>query len=120
MPDIAWGQTLDHLLHILGANVLALPSAIDQEVDSNAHLMKGLIGGFGFLGGGPILKCDDGVAGTATAASIRNTGAIGMAVAFQRHGIAIVLAALNFFTLKIGKGVKASIGDEPDHDQTSG
>ena len=38
--------------------------------------------------------------GTATAASIWNTGAIGLAVAFDRYEIAIVLGLVNFATLR--------------------
>ena len=38
--------------------------------------------------------------GTATAASIWNTGAIGAAVAFDRFEIALVLGLVNFLTLK--------------------
>ena len=53
----------------------------------------------GFIGGGAIFKDKDRVAGTASAASIWNTGAIGLAVAFNRFEIAIVLSLLNFITL---------------------
>lgn len=38
--------------------------------------------------------------GTATAASIWNTGAIGVAVAYNRLEIALVLSAINFATLR--------------------
>jgi putative Mg2+ transporter-C (MgtC) family protein len=40
------------------------------------------------------------VRGTATAASVWNTGAIGAAVAFDRYEIAVVLAAINYATLR--------------------
>ena len=56
--------------------------------------------GIGFIGGGAILKSDGTVRGTATAASVWNTGAIGGAVAFERYEIAIVLAAVNFAALR--------------------
>jgi putative Mg2+ transporter-C (MgtC) family protein len=55
----------------------------------------------GFIGGGAILKNKGSVKGTATAASLWMTGAIGIAVAFHRYEIAIVLALLNFLTLRI-------------------
>ena len=42
--------------------------------------MQGIITGIGFIGGGAILKHEDGVSGTASAASIWNTGAIGLAL----------------------------------------
>jgi putative Mg2+ transporter-C (MgtC) family protein len=60
----------------------------------------------GFLGGGSILKSKGSVTGTATAASLWMTGAIGIAVAFHRYEIAIVMALLNFLTLRYVKQLK--------------
>jgi putative Mg2+ transporter-C (MgtC) family protein len=57
--------------------------------------------GIGFIGGGAILKHGASVRGTATAASVWNTGAIGAAVAFHRYEIAVVLAVINFLTLRL-------------------
>lgn len=71
-----------------------------------ARIMVGLITGMGFIGGGAILKGDEKVRGTATAASLWNTGAIGMAVAWQRYEIALVLSALNVGTLSLGRQAK--------------
>ena len=45
-----------------------------------ARVMEGLITGMGFIGGGAILRQQDSVKGTATAASLWVTGAIGAAV----------------------------------------
>ena len=56
-----------------------------------------------------ILKNQDKVAETASAASIWNTGAIGLAVAFDRYEIAILLAALNFLSLFIFGKVKKDL-----------
>ena len=58
------------------------------------------------------LKDQDKVAGTASAASIWNTGAIGLAVAFNRYEIAILLAALNFLSLFIFGKIKKEIVSE--------
>jgi putative Mg2+ transporter-C (MgtC) family protein len=55
----------------------------------------------GFIGGGAILKAEGNVHGTATAASIWNTGVVGAAVATDRYWIAVVLAALNLFALRV-------------------
>jgi putative Mg2+ transporter-C (MgtC) family protein len=56
------------------------------------------------------------VSGVSTAASIWNTGAIGMAVAFDRYEIALLLSALNVFTLFVfgsfKKTVKSNNGDD--------
>jgi putative Mg2+ transporter-C (MgtC) family protein len=68
--------------------------------EGQARVLEGLITGIGFIGGGAILKSEGAVRGTATAASIWNTGAIGAAVAFDRYEIAILLAVVNFATLR--------------------
>ncbi|MEQ8234355.1 MAG: MgtC/SapB family protein [Gammaproteobacteria bacterium] len=68
--------------------------------DAESRVIYGIVTGMGFIGGGAILKTRDGVAGTATAASLWNTGAIGVAVAWHRYEIASVLAVINFLTLQ--------------------
>jgi putative Mg2+ transporter-C (MgtC) family protein len=67
-------------------------------------VLQGIVTGIGFIGGGAILTRKETVAGTASAASIWNTGAIGVAVAFSRFEIAIVLALLNFLSLRLFSG----------------
>ena len=66
--------------------------------DSMGKYMAGIVTGIGFIGGGAILKAkaDEKVLGLANAATIWNTGAIGMAVAWQRFEIAIIIAVINF------------------------
>ena len=86
-------------------------SVLEGE-DAQARLMYGLITGIGFIGGGAILKENRTVSGTATAASIWNTGAIGMAVAFDRFEIAIILSFMNFLTLKVGLTIKKKMKEE--------
>jgi putative Mg2+ transporter-C (MgtC) family protein len=66
---------------------------------ANSRVLQGLVAGIGFVGGGAILKDGLSVHGTATAASLWNTGAIGAATAMGRYEIAIVLAALNVVTM---------------------
>ncbi|GAA4813062.1 hypothetical protein GCM10011365_22460 [Marinicella pacifica] len=70
--------------------------------------MAGIVTGIGFIGGGAILKMKDDsrVSGLANAASIWNTGAIGMSVAWQRFEIAIIIAVINFLILRIGYNAK--------------
>jgi putative Mg2+ transporter-C (MgtC) family protein len=67
--------------------------------DAQSRLLQGLITGIGFIGGGAILKEGTTVRGTATAASVWNSGVIGAAVAMDRYGIAVTLTLLNLFTL---------------------
>ena len=64
--------------------------------DAESRVMYGIITGIGFIGGGAIFKHDDGVEGTATAAGLWNTGAIGVSVAYSRYEIAIVLSVIGF------------------------
>ena len=81
--------------------MLLANSILGSSSESTARIIQGLITGIGFIGGGAILKDRGSVHGTATAASIWNTGAIGAAVAFGRYEIALVLSVINFATLRL-------------------
>jgi putative Mg2+ transporter-C (MgtC) family protein len=70
------------------------------DVAAQSRVLQGLITGIGFVGGGAILKEGATVRGTATAASVWNAGVIGASVAMGRYEIAVLLAALNLFTLR--------------------
>jgi putative Mg2+ transporter-C (MgtC) family protein len=83
-------------------------TAIDSP-DGEARIFQGIVTGIGFIGGGAIFKGEDTVAGTASAASIWNTGAIGLAVAYNHFEIAIVLSVLNFLTLYVFGRVKRDV-----------
>ncbi|MEX2470984.1 MAG: MgtC/SapB family protein [Gemmatimonadota bacterium] len=83
-----------------------------DSTDAEARVLQGLITGIGFIGGGAILKSKGSVMGTATAASIWNTGLIGMAVAFRRYEIAAVASLINFVTLRYVARLKTD--DAPD------
>ena len=80
-----------------------------SSTDAEGRVIYGILTGIGFIGGGAILKDRGNVAGTATAASIWNTGAIGMAVAWDRYEIAMVLSALNFLTFRFMPLVKRRV-----------
>lgn len=84
--------------------------------DSQARILQGLIAGIGFIGGGAILKKDDRTLGTASAASIWSTGALGGAVAFERYEIAILLSAINFATFRWLSAFKDE--DPPESDDS--
>lgn len=83
-----------------------------DSTDAESRVMYGLITGMGFIGGGAILKEKGSVTGTATAASLWNTGALGTAVAWNRYEIALVLCVLNVVTLQVLGGLKAFAGGE--------
>ncbi|MDX1504425.1 MAG: MgtC/SapB family protein [Spongiibacter sp.] len=68
--------------------------------EAHARMLYGLMSGIGFIGGGAIIKQNDSVSGTATAAAIWATGTIGAAVAWQRYEIAIVVSLITFITLR--------------------
>ena len=81
-------------------------------------MFQGIITGIGFIGGGAIFKGKDHVTGMASAASLWNTGAIGIAVAFNRFEIAIALSLLNIVTLYLVGQLQKSVDTlhENDHD----
>ena len=83
---------------------------------AEARVFYGIMTGIGFIGGGAILKDRGSVQGTATAASIWNTGAIGTAVAWSRFEIALLLSLMNFFTLRALRPVKDAAVNKGKHD----
>lgn len=81
---------------------------------AQARVLEGIITGMGFIGGGAILKSGRIVIGTATAAALWGTGAIGISVAWQRYEIAIVLSLMMFLTLQLIPSFKEIIGEKRD------
>jgi putative Mg2+ transporter-C (MgtC) family protein len=55
----------------------------------------------GFIGGGAILKIGDTVRGTATAASLWATGAIGVCCAVETYDVAVILSIVTIVTLRL-------------------
>lgn len=91
---------------------LMIGQVVLEGSESQARLMYGLMTGIGFIGGGSILKSEGTVTGTASAASIWNTGAIGAAVAWGRYEVALVLSVINFLTLRFAVPLKALVREE--------
>lgn len=85
--------------------------------EAAGRAMQGVVTGMGFIGGGAILKGNGSVTGMATAASLWSTGALGLAVAWQRFEIALVLSLITFLTLQFVPSVKAIV-DTDDCDKT--
>jgi len=79
--------------------LIGLNLASPDEPDALMRIMQGLMSGIGFVGGGAILKSDDHVRGTTSAASIWVTGAVGAAVGFQLWALAIALSVANFLLI---------------------
>ncbi len=85
-----------------------------EAPDAQARVMYGIITGMGFIGGGAIIKDNSGVRGTATAAGIWLTGAIGVSVAYRRYEIAIVLSIIGFLLFQFSEPLKARDCEETD------
>jgi putative Mg2+ transporter-C (MgtC) family protein len=83
-----------------GYVMLAMP-AYHNSIEAQSRVIQGLVAGIGFIGGGAILKAEGNVHGTATAASIWNTGVVGAAVAEDRFFMALTLTAVNLFALRV-------------------
>jgi putative Mg2+ transporter-C (MgtC) family protein len=97
------------LVAVVTCGFMLVGMSVIESTDGEARVIQGIITGIGFIGGGAIIKDQDKVAGTASAASIWNTGAIGLSVAFDRYEIAILLAALNFLTLILFGKIKEEL-----------
>lgn len=93
-------------------------AGLDAVADSYARLIAGVMTGLGFLGGGAILKLEKSVKGTATATTLWGTGSLGVACAFDRFDLAILISILMFLSLTAFKPIKESVnGDEPDEEK---
>jgi putative Mg2+ transporter-C (MgtC) family protein len=94
-----------------GYVMLAMPQ-FGNSIEAQSRVIQGMVAGIGFIGGGAILKSEGSVHGTATAASIWNTGVIGAAVAEDRMVVAAVLALMNLLALRILLPLKQKIDCE--------
>src|SRR5215216_5855983 len=96
--------------------LIAARSSLGPSADAESRVWQGLLTGIGFIGSGAILKTDGAVRGTATAASIWNTAAVGAAVAYGKYDIAIVLSIANFAVLRWLAPLRATTSDSPEHE----
>jgi putative Mg2+ transporter-C (MgtC) family protein len=133
MPGVLglWGDSLDHLVHLLVAFVLALPIGRAREEQSsgsrtfplvaiascglvqtaisvfganatvNANIMQGVVTGIGFIGAGAIIRQGDFTTGHATAASIWTVGIMGAAIGYGYYDIGIILTMANLAVLML-------------------
>jgi len=105
------------LVSIASCAYMLVGMTVFEGDDATARVAYGIITGMGFIGGGAILKTRGTVLGTATAASIWNTGAIGISVAQQLYEIAILLSLINFFILRYSQPLKRRDKAELDEGQ---
>ena len=105
-----------HYVAIASCGLIQASEGLTQDnPEAMARIIEGLITGMGFIGGGAILRLKDSVKGTATAASLWVTGAIGIAVGLGVYDVAIVLALVTIFTLRALSPLKqiAHPGEKP-------
>jgi putative Mg2+ transporter-C (MgtC) family protein len=95
--------------------VQAAESLTAGEPEAMARIVEGIITGMGFIGGGAILRLKDSVKGTATAASLWATGAMGTAVGLGSYDVALVLSLITLLTLWVLSPLKTElVSDGPD------
>jgi putative Mg2+ transporter-C (MgtC) family protein len=94
------------LVAVASCGYAVIAMSVLEGAEAQSKMLQGIITGIGFIGGGAILKNNKSTSGTATAASIWNMGLIGIAVAYSRYEIAILLAIINFITLRYIKKFK--------------
>ncbi len=81
--------------------VIIAVGVLGADSPEQAKVMEGLITGVGFIGGGAILKQGAQARGTATAASLWATGALGVAVGYGLVDIAVILSVVTYVALRI-------------------
>jgi putative Mg2+ transporter-C (MgtC) family protein len=86
--------------------VQATEAVLSGSPEGKARIIEGVITGIGFIGGGAILKGGGEVHGTATAASLWATGAIGVAVGLAAYDVALVLCLFTIVTLYVLSRIK--------------
>ncbi len=89
-----------HTFVICGAMLFTFMS-MTVDPASKSRIAAQIVSGIGFLGAGLILKEGASVRNLTTAASIWFAGAIGMAIGFGYHEIAIIAALASIFIPRI-------------------
>jgi putative Mg2+ transporter-C (MgtC) family protein len=92
--------------------IQAAEGMLQGSAEGTARIVEGVITGIGFIGGGAILKGGGEVHGTATAAALWATGAIGVAVGLANYDVALVICLFTAGTLFVVGRLKRG-EDEP-------
>lgn len=92
--------------------IQAAETVTADNPEATARIVEGLINGVGFIGGGAILVGKASTRGTATAASLWATGAVGAAVGLGAYDTAIVLSIMTFAALRLLSGFKSEASDK--------
>ncbi|MET3858235.1 MULTISPECIES: MgtC/SapB family protein [unclassified Rhizobium] len=91
--------------------IQAAETVTRENAEATARIVEGIINGVGFIGGGAILVGKASIRGTATAASLWATGAIGAAVGLGAYETAVVLSIATFATLRFMTSFKVDDRD---------
>ena len=99
--------------------VMIAIEVLGADSEQHSRILEGLMTGIGFIGGGAILKQGDRARGTATAASLWATGAIGAAVGYGQLDIAVILSLVTVLTLVLLTPLRKVVQDagETDRDE---
>ena len=97
------------------AFVLGTEGILRDHAEARARIIEGVITGMGFIGGGAILKIGGSVRGTATAASLWATGAIGVCCAVETYDVAVILSIVTFITLRLLEPLKVEEPKPENH-----
>jgi len=89
-----------------------------DAADAHSRVLQGLLTGIGFIGGGAILKSEHQVRGTATAAGIWVTGAIGAAAGYGRLETALLLSLIALVALRGLGAVEQRILRDHERDES--
>jgi putative Mg2+ transporter-C (MgtC) family protein len=92
--------------------VQAAEGMVAKDPEAMARIVEGIITGMGFIGGGAILQMKESVKGTATAASLWATGAIGTAVGLGSYDVAVVLSLFTVITLWVLSPLKRTVAPD--------
>ena len=96
--------------------IQAAEGLTSDHPEAMARIVEGIITGMGFIGGGAILRMKESVKGTATAASLWATGAVGTAVGLGSYDVAIVLSVITMITLWVLSPLKSELVGESRHE----
>ena len=91
------------------AYVLLTITLFGSSPDAGSRMLAGLVTAVGFVGGGAIIKDVQRVRGTATAAGIWTTSAIGAAAGYGQFEIAVIVATITYLTLRVLRKFEPSV-----------
>ncbi|MEO6864273.1 MAG: MgtC/SapB family protein [Gemmatimonadaceae bacterium] len=91
------------------AYVLLTIAVFGPTSEAGSRMLAGLVTAVGFVGGGAIIKDEQRVRGTATAAGIWTTSAIGAAAGYGQFEIAGIVAVITYLTLRTLRRFEPSV-----------